>query len=214
MASEARRITDFSSPLFSEGLAILRDSISGNVQLPEQRLKPLLATGNYQCFALCDGDAAQGLALVYFSPNKQFAWLDYMTVRSDLRCRGLGTVLVREVLKEARARPDLSSLLLEVDDDREGNDEQRALKRRRIEFYRRLGCRLLKNVPYRFPSAVGAPIPMRLMACGLNGLIGDLSPADLKTAVAEIFANIHGRSRDDELMTWFERNLPEQIEFE
>jgi hypothetical protein len=110
----------------------------------------------------------------------------------------------------ANQNPPLDWLLLEVDDDREGDAQHRAICARRISFYRRLGARLLENVPYRFPSAFVSPVPMRLMVYGLRPNV-TLSADDLKRAVADIFLNVHGRGEDDELLHWFHRNLPDEI---
>ena len=193
-------------------MAIIRGSISENTQLPQVRLEHLLASGRYQLFAYEDGRQAEGAALVYFSKELQFAWLDYFAIRTELRGRGLGGVLFREIAGLAAKRtPPLDWLLLEVDDDREGDAQHRATCARRISFYRRLGARLLENVPYRFPSALGPPLPMRLMAYPLRSDV-KLTPYDLRDALKEVFGEIHGRGPGDELLRWFESSLPANIE--
>jgi GNAT superfamily N-acetyltransferase len=206
------RVTDFNSRLFVDSMAILRDSISAATQLPQHQFNQLLAGGSYQLFAYGNGDGAKGAALVYFSEQLPFAWLDYFAIRSDLRGKRLGSTLFREIVGLAAKRhPALDWVLLESDDDREGDAQHQATCARRIAFYRRLGARLLENVPYRFPSAFGPPMPMRLMVYGLRPNV-TLSADDLKRAVADIFLNVHGRGEDDELLRWFHTNLPDEIE--
>ena len=206
------RVTDRTSRPFTDAIAILRTSIAGEAQLPEQRFYDLLAAGRYQLLAYVHGEEVQGVALVYFSDELRFAWLDYFAVRSDLRCRGLGTRLFLEIMNFARKQnPVPDWLLLEVDDDYEGDAERQALCVRRVQFYRRLGARLLENVPYKFPSAFAAPIRMRLMAYQLHPNAG-LASEDLQHGVREIFTSIHGRGNDDQLLRWFEQSLPDAIE--
>lgn len=149
---------------------------------------------------------------MYFSDQLPFAWLDYFAIRADLRSRGLGSDLFREIVQITRRlspRPDW--LLFEVDDGFEGDSQREADGKRRVQFYRRLGARLLANVPYKFPSAFIEPIRMRLMAFQLR-LHTELTADDVKQVVREVFLNIHGRRSDDNLLRWFEQNLPPTVE--
>jgi ribosomal protein S18 acetylase RimI-like enzyme len=207
-----QRVTDYKSQPYGDAIAILSDSIAREARLPEQRFGDLLASGNYRLFTYVQGEEAQGVALVYFSDPLRFAWLDYFAVRSDLRGRGLGSELFREIagyVSQQNPLPDW--LLFEVDDDYEGDARREAQCLRRVLFYRRLGARVLENVPYRFPSAFGDPIRMRLMAYQICSS-AKLTAHHLKHAVREIFATVHGRHGDDELLRWFELALPGTVE--
>lgn len=212
MEMQLVKVTDRSSHAHAEALAILREAIAPEAQLPKERFDSLLASGSYQLFAYAESDDVRGIALIYFSDELRFAWLDYFAIRSDLRGRGLGSDLFREIVQmatEQSLKPDW--LLFEVDDDHEGDARREADCKRRVEFYRRLGARVLKNVPYKFPSAFGEPIRMRLMAYEIRS--GAMLTADhLKDAVRAVFLNIHGRGSNDSLLRWFEESLPQAIE--
>ena len=206
-------ITDYKSQVYSDAITILHNSIAKEAQLPEKRFRDLLVARNYQLFAYVDDEDVQGVALIYFASTGHFAWLDYFAIRDDLRGRGLGGALFREIVQVVKSRTERPDwLLLEVDDEREGDAQHRATCMRRLEFYQRLGARVLQNVPYKFPSAFAPPLPMRLMAKPLQPHAQQLSADQLKRAVREVFTNIHGRSGSDELLRWFEENLPEAIE--
>lgn len=204
------RVTDFASDEFSQCMAILGESIAPSAQLPRKRLLELLAADDYQLFSFSADEEVAAISLVYFSRALPLAWLDYMAVRSDLRGRGLGSGLFRGILDIAANR-NADWLLLEVDDDRHGTSNEVRTNKRRIAFYGRLGAQLLTNVQYWFPSPAGPPLPMRLMARALRAQ-SRLSPDYLCQAVEEIFSNVHGRSRDDELLRRFRSSLPDEIE--
>lgn len=208
------RVPNSSSPLFAPCLAILADSIPADEQLPKQRLTKLLARDDYRLYALRRDSDVTGLAILYLSSIQAFALLDYMAVRADLRGQGIGSTLFREIVNVARReRRNADWLILEVDDDREGTEEVCQANRRRIEFYRRLGASLLANVPYRYPSANGVAVPMRLMVYPLRPE-ARLSPQDIRLAIADIFAEIHGRGRNDRLLAWILTHAPSVLVLE
>lgn len=211
------RVTDFRSPRFDLCLLILEQSISADARLPRSRLMGLLSGNGYRLYALGLrkelGNEVAGAALLYFSADLPFVLLDYIAIDAERRNQGLGSAFFRALVELiSREKPGADWLILEVDDDREGPEESRATSRRRMEFYRRLGARLLANLPYRFPCADGNFLPMRLMAHRLR-LGAALSVADISAAIEDTFLHIHGRNSGDELLGWFRANRPEFLDF-
>lgn len=205
------RVPDLSSPLFRPCSEVLRESIPSSEQLSDQRLTQLLARDDYRMYALVLNGAVAATAILYLARAEDFVLLDYMAVRADLRNRGLGSMLFQEVAKTAsRERPAASFLFFEVDDDRGGSDAARSINRRRIEFYRRLGAKLLVNADYVFPSSTGAGVPMRLMVYRLRPET-ELLQESVGRAVENIFREVHGRGKDDTLLRSIVEHLPSRL---
>jgi len=205
------RVPDLSSPLFRPCSEVLRKSIPSSEQLSEQRLTELLARDDYRMYALLLNGAVAATAILYLPRAEDFVLLDYVAVRADLRNRGLGSMLFQEVVKTAsRERPAASFLFFEVDDDRGVGDAAPSINRRRIEFYRRLGAKLLVNAEYVFPSSTGSGVPMRLMVYRLRPET-ELLQISVGRAVENIFREVHGRGKDDTLLRSIVDHLPSRL---
>ncbi len=202
------RAAGLSLNLSELALAILTDAIPIGEQLASEHLTKLLARDDYRLYAYHERGCVVASALIYVPADENFVWLDYMAVHKDARGKGIGSKLFRALTDVARReRPAADWVLLEVDDDRVASGPVADTNRRRIAFYRRLGCYLLANVPYQFPSTRGAPVPMRLMGCPLRPG-AKLSPSLLQGALRKVFGVIHNREANDALLRWILDRLP------
>ena len=126
----------------------VRDAYAGLIvpAFPENELKPLrrieaaLRRGAYLCYgAVAEGDV---LGAAFFARtgrgDRGLMLFDYLVIRPDLRCRGIGGAFLRALI-DGPLR-DAGAVLLEVDDpDRADEPGERALRRRRLAFYLRNG---------------------------------------------------------------------------
>jgi ribosomal protein S18 acetylase RimI-like enzyme len=108
------------------------------------------------------------------SALEQYGALFYMAVDPNLRARGIGGFMfgcVQSMLAtDAQwCGAKAMGLILEVErPDTAADAKVRDLRERRIKFYERLGCRLLKRIDYLQPAvdADHAPLRLHLMATG------------------------------------------------
>lgn len=101
-------------------------------------------------------------AVIFDCAGAAVSLLDYLFSRQDQRGAGLGAALFGAAITDLSGR----RLLVEVDSDREASAD-REIRRRRKNFYRRLGCRELVGLPYILPlPGAGDPPLMDLMVLG------------------------------------------------
>ena len=100
---------------------------------------------------------------MFAPPEESFCLLGCMAVDVDYRGAGVGgRLFLRSVQDAAQGRDDLA-VLLEVDSEREPSADH-AIRQRRQQFYRRLGCHRIDELDYILPlTGAGAPPRMDIM---------------------------------------------------
>ena len=106
--------------------------------------------------------------------------LDYLGVCPDLRGRGLGSACLKKLLEYCRGQ----TILVEAEAEISGlPDGERALRRRRLEFYRRAGfvplpwCSRIFGVDYAVLAGGGVPAPEEAMAAYARLYRSEFPPA-------------------------------------
>ncbi len=121
---------------------------------PPKELKSLLHmrllydSGNYYCIGAYDGDELLCYAMLAVSPDKSCALLDYLASTKNVRNKGIGSFVVKELVSKKHLD---CPILLEVDDPEFALDEkEKEIRTRRINFYLRNGCEMtdLKTYVY------------------------------------------------------------------
>ncbi|MBE6973273.1 MAG: GNAT family N-acetyltransferase [Ruminococcaceae bacterium] len=111
---------------------------------PPSELKPLKSmedmrdTGRYEPLGLFEGEELLGYALVWMEPDIPHVLLDYLGTMEGKRGAGLGTKMLG-LLQEHYAHR--GAIFGESERDNSPDPEERALQRRRLEFYFRNGLR-------------------------------------------------------------------------
>ncbi len=177
-----------------EGLAeitsLYREAFPGNERKPTAFLQQAAARPDYEVIHARSGSEFVGLAVLYRSLAHEVALLEYMAVSPAARGRGYG----KELYSMIAARVE-EPLLLEVETVLPGEAGD-ALRRRRKEFYRRLGCLTVEGLAYLMPKVSDAsPPPMDLM---IEGFRGNAVPMTmLRTWLEDIYTGVYGRSASD-----------------
>ncbi|RMF31066.1 MAG: N-acetyltransferase, partial [Chloroflexi bacterium] len=128
--------------------------------------------------------------------------LEYMAIAAGFRGRGIGSALLRHILDTLRLTEHISGLILEVEPKEQGTQEEKALRKRRIQFYRKNGAHLVECAPrYRMPNLAGyGDVEMRLMWLPLREKDITLSGRKLRDCIIKIYRYCYSRSSDDPLL--------------
>lgn len=111
---------------------------------PRQELKPfaamkkLVQAGAYHLVGAWEGENLVGYALLWESPGGRYVLIDYLGVTAARRNGGLGGELLRQLRERFAAR---DGILVETEVPEGGAED--ALRRRRMDFYRRNGFTFL-----------------------------------------------------------------------
>ncbi|MGQ9555018.1 MAG: GNAT family N-acetyltransferase [Anaerolineae bacterium] len=139
--------------------------------------------------ASLDGNLV-GFAIAMPIADSDAALLDYFAIARKRRNQGLGAAFLRKLADQFRATSDTSGLLLEVESDEWGTEEERQLRRRRIGFYRRNGARLVAGLPpLRVPSmADDSTLEVKLMWLPLWDEAAEPFGGNLRECVVALYA--------------------------
>lgn len=106
---------------------------------PLPRLLRLLGEGRYEPYGLFEGGELTAYALYWKTGEDPYVMLDYFAVTPRRRGQGTGSALLRDMLE--RFCRDGGGIFGEVEIPDTGDASTDALRRRRLEFYRRAGLR-------------------------------------------------------------------------
>jgi GNAT superfamily N-acetyltransferase len=157
-------LTSADGSLFRQLFAIYASSITPREQKPEEWLRAMVAAPEYRVSIAQSAGRVLGFSILFVPPGEGFTLLEYMAVTPEKRGHGFGGELFRRTALHSLA-PDGARLpvVLEIDSDREASTDQ-ALRTRRAQFYRRLGCVKIAGLEYSMPlHGAGAPPEMDLM---------------------------------------------------
>jgi GNAT superfamily N-acetyltransferase len=201
-------------PPFQQLFAIYAASIDPREQKPEAWIRAMVVAPEYRVWLVQHAGRVLGFSILFVPPGKGFALLEYMAVAPDQRGHGFGAELFRKTAAQA-VTPEGATLpvLLEVDSDREASAD-RALRTRRLSFYRRLGCRTIADLAYVMPLGGAGPPPEMHLMVYRPGARGPLAVADLKRWLETIYQGVYHVAPDDPRIAQMLAPLPDPVTVE
>lgn len=200
------RITQL-EPDDAEGLdhvyALYQAAILRTEQRPEAEFRALIRRPDYLFVVARMDEAIIGFAVAWAPEQADFWLFEYAAVAPEARGNKIGSHLLlatRQLIGIER------TALIEVDANT-GAEEQA----RRLEFYKRLGCRELRGLEYLLPlDAFGQPPPMLLLAM-LHPDLHSVPVMVLEEWLRRIYAEAYGKGLDDPRLARMIDPLPDDV---
>lgn len=205
-------IKDVNHRNFKEAIMIYTKSFPPNerhsIDIIEKRVKENL----YQMFIGRLKDKVVLMALLYPLKNTDFVLFDYIAVEKNYRSKGIGTKFIKYFLNILRKKNVKKYLIVEVENPKYGNNKEQ--RKRRIEFYKRLGAKEMKNVRYMLPPLSGnSPTEMILMILPEYN-DGVMQGRLVKTIVIQIYKELYDRNDNDSLLNSFIYDIDSTVKLE
>ena len=198
-------VTDARSCLFEAAMAIYEAEIPRGEQKTRAEILASLAHPDVRFWAYALRGDVVGLSILYAPRREGVMLLEYLAVAANAQGSGTGSALFTASLAASRVDPG-ALLLVEVDSEADTVDAgERAVRLKRKQFYRRLGCLEVAGFDYILPLENYGPAPkMNLLVLGSEE--DDLETARLKQAVSGIYQHVYACAPDDpRLAAMFER---------
>ena len=210
-SDQVEKLKSCGGPTFREFYDIYAASIDDREQKPEAWICEMVRAPEYHVWVMKDGGHVRGFSILFLPPGEAFALLEYMAVAPEQRNHGMGSELFRQSMERVEAAAGRSvPVVLEVDSDREAyGDEQ--IRRRRQQFYRRLGCLRIAGLHYILPLSGHGPAPdMDLMVYSAEPR-RRLPKAELERWLRAIYRDVYHCPADDPRIAQMLRDVPDPV---
>jgi GNAT superfamily N-acetyltransferase len=168
----------------------------------------------YHLYAALDERSMIGISLLYIFDNLKMALLDYMAVTPNLQRRGIGRKLFEFTNNEFNhCIPDNIGMLLEVPKENVFDPDELLRRKRRIQFYSRLGVKVLKGVNYLLPIQVDGDTEEMYLMIKLSKNITWISKKNTVDFINSVYTDVYDYRRTD-LLSKTIANLPDVIDIE
>ncbi len=173
------------------------DSMPESERKAESAIAEMVRRPEYNILLLKDAENIIGYSVLFSPSGELFHLLEYMAIKADYRNQGLGQALfTRTFLGLASSTSEPAYVLLEVDSELEESADHQ-LRKRRQQFYRRLGCLRVKHLAYQLPLETDvSPPAMDILIYPLKGFHA-ITKAQLKHWLNTIYVNVYGKQSDD-----------------
>jgi GNAT superfamily N-acetyltransferase len=155
-----------------------------------------------------------GISLLYIFEELKMALLDYMAVLPTFQQHGVGRKLFEFTNNELNhLLLDNIGMLLEVPKENASDLDEWLRRKRRIQFYSRLGVKVLKDINYLLPIQVDGYFEEMYLMIKLSKNITRISKKSIIAFIDSVYTDVYDYRKDD-LLSKTTANLPDVIDIE
>ena len=187
------RLAPTDTPAFEALATIYATAIEPSEQKSVAALAAAFVQPLYRFIVAAEAGAIVGFSIVYLSQDADIWVLEYLAVAAAHEGKGVGGKVFAH--SAAIAGPERIGLI-EADAET-GKIDGSAMRRRRLAFYARLGCRRLGDISYLLPlQANGTPPPMDLLVHAPDA-ISSVSVETARDWLTRLYVEVYGQPADD-----------------
>lgn len=204
---EFHEVLDTSSREFEEAMGIYLASFPENERRPVATIEMEMKSGKSRLIVGRVDDRVVLMALLHPIKGTSFVLGDYMAIDEKYRSLGIGAAFMNNIFN-ILDDIEFDYFLGEIENPYLGEDD---LKARRVEFFKRLGMKELKDVRYILPPLQGT-LPTEMILMVLCKTEADcLNGEEVRDILRRIFRNIYARGEDDEILALILEGMPDRI---
>ncbi len=202
-----QQVQEIDTSDFQKIINIYIDAFPENQRLSVELLSQRIKTNIDQLFVGYWQQQAISMAILH-SLDHDFIFLVYLAIDKDYRSQGIGKKFLEYILNYCAGLN--KSLILEVDDPDFGNEKDIRIKR--INFYKKLGAKELRNVKYVLPPLTGKILTQQKL------MIIPASPESLMTRellihlIKQFYRQVYYRDEKDVFLNSFIHQIPSLLE--
>jgi GNAT superfamily N-acetyltransferase len=177
---------------------IYESSFPANQRVETDHVLSAIASGGRLAYKTGSEGALAGFGVLLELDKADAVYLEYLAVDPGRRSQGVGAALLRGIAADLlrRAQPP-AGLVFEVEPV-EGPPDQRAIRRRRIRFYRDNGAKTVTGAPrYVAPDMAGGGGELAFTLMWLPIATAELGGELLRRCASAILVDGYGLARDD-----------------
>lgn len=168
----------------------------------------------YHLYAALEDRSMIGISLLYVFENLKMALLDYMAITPNFQRGGIGKKLFEFTdNKFNHLIPDNIGMLLEVPKETVSDLDEGLRRKRRIQFYSRLGVKVLRGVNYLLPIQIDGDVEEMYLMIKLSKNITWIPKKSIANFINSIYSDLYEYRKSDLLDKTID-NLPDHIDIE
>jgi GNAT superfamily N-acetyltransferase len=155
-----------------------------------------------------------GISLLYIFEELKMALLDYMAVLPTFQRRGVGGKLFEFTDNELNhLLLDNIGMLLEVPKENISDLDEWLRRKSRIQFYSRLGVKVLKGVNYLLPIQIDDNVEEMYLMIKLSKNMTRISKKSIVDFIDSVYTDVYDYRKDD-LLSKTTATMPDVIDIE
>jgi hypothetical protein len=152
----------------------------------------------YHFYVAIKDNSMIGISLLYIFEHLKMALLDYMAITSNFQRLGVGGKQFEFTNNELNyLLPDNIGMLLEVPKENVSDSDEWLRRKRRIQFYSRLGVKVLKDVNYLLPVQVDGYFEEMYLMIKLSKNMTRISKKSIVDFIDSVYTEVYDYRKDD-----------------